>query len=110
MRRQVDELYSFMQDAKKIQIFCARTIDLRIYTSAFVSSGRAATQWTVSAISLQLNMSLLDWKYRSTANVSAISPQGSMNLSDWFRFFLSQLDAACTSTLTISYTVMQMYL
>ncbi|GBM21984.1 hypothetical protein AVEN_263837-1 [Araneus ventricosus] len=50
-----------------MQMCCARTVGLRIYTSAFVSSVRAATQQTVSTISFQRSMSLLGWIYSSTA-------------------------------------------
>ncbi|GBN15709.1 hypothetical protein AVEN_13516-1 [Araneus ventricosus] len=43
MRRQV-ELYSYMQDAKKVQL-CARTIHPNIYRSAFfISADQTKTQ------------------------------------------------------------------
>ncbi|GBM53104.1 hypothetical protein AVEN_130760-1 [Araneus ventricosus] len=39
VRRQV-ELYSSMQDAKKVRLFCARTIGQGIYKSTFTNSAR----------------------------------------------------------------------
>ncbi|GBM72953.1 hypothetical protein AVEN_124133-1 [Araneus ventricosus] len=75
MRRQVQELYSFLQDAKKIQMFCARNIGLRIYTSAFVSSGTAATQYS-HLTSAKNESPWLD----AQQTVSAISPKRSISL------------------------------
>ncbi|GBL73216.1 hypothetical protein AVEN_159277-1 [Araneus ventricosus] len=58
--RQV-ELYSFMQDAKKVQLYCERTIGQRIYMSAFASSDRGREQHQLYAFtSVEYEPPLLD--------------------------------------------------
>ncbi|GBL85760.1 hypothetical protein AVEN_193204-1 [Araneus ventricosus] len=77
-----------------MQLFCARTIGQRTYTSACVSS-RAEDSRRCKHFS-KVRVSLVG----STAaqqTVSANSPLRSMSLPAWFRFPLLQLDAACTS-------------
>ncbi|GBN94898.1 hypothetical protein AVEN_73934-1 [Araneus ventricosus] len=94
---------------RKCVLFCARTINQRIYTSALAISGKerkiAATQSKPTHFSEVLTSLVGSTEVQQT--VLAISPKRSMSLPERFRFLSSAIGY---DLLIIRYVVIQMYL